>query len=152
VTGLIWLKQADCINQPWMEALVAIRELATGECGLTDGSSAGTWRMPTRNEMQSLSDRMQNNEADFFDHTFLNLDNSVYQAAIFTNFISLEYYWTSSTDAADATRAWTVYSCDFGVYDALKANVGYSLAVRSADVPDQTGLSAPVSRRVPPPM
>ena len=40
-----------------------------------------------------------------------------------------EYYWTSTTNAADPTEAWTVYSCDFGLYDTSKANIGYTLAV-----------------------
>ena len=151
VTGLVWLKQADCIHQQWADALAAVRSLSSGQCGLTDGSTAGSWRMPSRKEMQSLSDRMQNNHADFFNHTFLNPDGTVYLAAVFTNFISFEYYWTSSTNAADITRAWTVFSCDFGVYDALKANIGYTLAVRDAqgsDTPTTSGsgtTSAPTA-------
>jgi hypothetical protein len=35
----------------------------------------------------------------------------------FNNFIVSDYYWTSSTDAADITQAWTIYICDFGVYN-----------------------------------
>lgn len=130
MTGLIWLKQADAIHLPWAQALAAVNALASGQYGLTDGSTAGSWRMPTRLEMQSLSDRQQNNHADYFNHTFLNLDGSVYQAAVFTNFIGFQYYWTSTTDAADPTKAWTVFSCDFGVYDTAKAGSGYTLAVR----------------------
>src|SRR5262249_6826608 len=57
VTGLTWLKQADCIHQTWSNALAAVNTLASGQCGLTDGSSAGQWRMPNRNELLSLSDR-----------------------------------------------------------------------------------------------
>jgi hypothetical protein len=41
-----------------------------------------------------------------------------------------QYFWTSTTDAADTGEAWTVFSCDFGVYDTPKSNVGYTLAVR----------------------
>jgi hypothetical protein len=52
------------------------------------------------------------------------------QPAIFNNFMPFQYYWTSTTDAADTTKAWTVFSCDFGVYDISKINTGYSLAVR----------------------
>ena len=130
VTGLIWLKQADCIHQDWADAIAAVNALASGQCGLTDGSAAGAWRMPNRNELQSLSDRMENNHADFFDHTYLNLDGSVFRPPIFTNFMVSQYYWTSTTDAADTTEAWTVFSCDYGVYDTPKANIGYTLAVR----------------------
>ncbi len=42
----------------------------------------------------------------------------------------VEYYWTSTTNASDTTEAWTVFSCDFGVYNTPKSNTGYTLAVR----------------------
>ncbi len=130
MTGLIWLKQADCIHGNWSDALATVNSLATGQCGLADGSSAGAWRMPNRNELQSLADRAQTNLAQYFDYTYLNKDGSVYQAPIFTNDIEGQYYWTSTTDASDATEAWTVFSCDFGVYEIPKTNNGYTLAVR----------------------
>jgi hypothetical protein len=130
VTGLVWLKQANCINQPWTAAVAAVNNLASGQCGLSDGSAPGQWRMPNRNEMQSMADRMQTNESQYFDYTILNLDSTVYQPAILTNFVASQYYWTSTTNAATGD-AWTVYSCDFGVYDQPKTNSGYTLAVRS---------------------
>lgn len=132
MTGLHWLKLANCasISGTWTEALTAINTLGDGQCGLSDGSSAGQWRMPNRNELQSLADRAQTNMGEYFDYTYLNKDGSVYQAPILTTFIELQYYWTSTTDAADTTKAWTVYSCDFGVYEIPKTNVGYALAVR----------------------
>ena len=88
--------------------------------------------MPTRKEIQSLADRQQPNHADYFNNAFYYADGSLYQAAPFTpnTFISEQFYWTSTTDAADPSEAWTVYSCDFGVYDKPKANTGYTLAVR----------------------
>ncbi len=132
VTGLVWLKQADCIDQTWQGASAAVASLASGQCGLSDGSGAGAWRIPTRNEMQSLSDRAQNNHADFFSHTYLYPDGSVFQPAIFNNFVTFQYYWTSTPDASDTTKAWTVFSCDFGVYDTLKSDIGYTLALRNS--------------------
>jgi hypothetical protein len=86
--------------------------------------------MPNRNEIQSLSDRAQTNLAQYFNYTYRNKDGSVYQAPIFTNFVESQYYWTSTTDAADTTEAWTVFSCDFGVYDTPKTQTGFTLAVR----------------------
>jgi len=130
MTGLVWLKQADCIHGSWSEALAAANSLASGQCGLTEGSSAGQWRMPNRAELLSLSDRAQTNMAQYFGYTYRNKDGSTYQASIFTNYIETQYYWTSTTDAADPSSAWTVYSCDFGVYDIAKTAVGYTLAVR----------------------
>jgi Protein of unknown function (DUF1566)/Carboxypeptidase regulatory-like domain len=130
MTGLIWLKQADCINDSWGAAIAAVKALANGQCGLTDGSAAASWRMPNRNEMESLSDRMENNLAAFLDTTYLNSNNTVYQSPVFTNFVETQYYWTSTTDAADASAAWAVFSSDFGVYDVAKSSNGYTLAVR----------------------
>lgn len=130
MTGLIWLKQADCIHATWSGALTTISSLATGQCGLSDGSSAGQWRTPNRNELESLADRAQTNMAQYFDYTYINKDGSTFQGPMFSNYMETQYYWTSSTDAADPTEAWTVYSCDFGVYDVAKSAVGYALAVR----------------------
>jgi len=44
--------------------------------------------------------------------------------------VSGQFYWTSTTDAAAPGEAWTVYSCDFGVYDMDKSSTSYTLAVR----------------------
>jgi hypothetical protein len=129
LTGLIWLKQADCIQQPWAAAVAAVNNLASGQCGLSDGSLPGQWRMPNRNEMESMADLIQTNESAYFDYTILNLDNTVYQPAIFTNFVESQFYWTSTTNASTGD-AWTVFSCDFGVYDWPKDGSGYTLAVR----------------------
>jgi len=130
VTGLVWLKRASCIQGDWASALATVSTLASGQCGLSDGSTAGQWRMPNRSEMQSLQDRMMNNHAQWFAQTDYNSDGSVFQAAILSGFIASQYYWTSTTDAANVGEAWTVYSCDFGVYDVSKTNTGYTLAVR----------------------
>ncbi len=131
VAGLIWMKQADCINQPWAAAVAAVKTLASGQCGLTDGSVAGSWRMPNRKEMQSLADRAQNNQALYFNESFVSGSTSLpSQPAIFNNMVGFNYYWTSTTDAANTGLAWTVFSCDWGVYDINKTVAGYTLAVR----------------------
>ncbi|WP_417911775.1 DUF1566 domain-containing protein [Candidatus Electronema sp. TJ] len=66
-TGLIWLKNANCTDffegeqgggrnsRSWHEARVAASRLADGFCGLQDGSQAGEWRLPTREELLELS-------------------------------------------------------------------------------------------------
>ena len=51
VTGLIWLRRADCLaHNDWTAANLAAASLKDGDCGLTDKSSPGDWRLPTRNE------------------------------------------------------------------------------------------------------
>jgi hypothetical protein len=54
----------------------------------------------------------------------------VFRLPIFTNFVVGQYYWTSTTDAANTGEAGTVFRCDFGVHDIPKTNIGYTLAVR----------------------
>jgi hypothetical protein len=104
--------------------------LASGQCGLTDGSTAGQWRMPNRSEMLSLSDRAPTfPQASYLDGQYQGT-GAVTGLVIFGNFIVSDYYWTSTTSAADPTQAWTIYSCDFGVYNIAKTETRYSLAVR----------------------
>ena len=56
-TGLIWLKDANCFGLlNWYQAMTAIEGLANGQCGLTDGSSQGDWRLPEKSELQTLLD------------------------------------------------------------------------------------------------
>ena len=65
LTGLIWLKNANCAGamENWNTAIdyaAALYDGCTscfgtgGDCGLSDGSSAGDWRLPNRNEVLSL--------------------------------------------------------------------------------------------------
>ena len=53
VTGLIWLQNANCFSEIYSAANQAAAGLAAGQCGLTDGSSAGDWRLPTKAEWQA---------------------------------------------------------------------------------------------------
>lgn len=55
LTGLIWLKNADCVGgKDWSQALDFCNSLKAGDCGLTDGSNSGDWRLPNLRELQSL--------------------------------------------------------------------------------------------------
>jgi len=65
-TGLIWLKDASCSELAatdesgranWDVATAAAAALADGTCSLTDGSSAGDWRLPTSMEWVEFVDQ-----------------------------------------------------------------------------------------------
>jgi hypothetical protein len=47
LTGLVWLKDANRFGSTnWADALIACNALAADGTNLTDGSSAGDWRLP----------------------------------------------------------------------------------------------------------
>jgi len=56
LTGLIWLRKAGCAlgKMTWPDALSWVATVKDGDCGLTDGSSAGEWRLPNYIELVSL--------------------------------------------------------------------------------------------------
>ena len=117
LTGLIWLKNANCFGvQTWAAALSSANNLASGNCGLTDGSTAGKWRLPNVNEWQSLVDYTRVSPTLPVDHPFAGVQSY--------------YYWSSTTDASDTDGAWVVFLGDGGVYWLNKAVTGYVWPVR----------------------
>jgi hypothetical protein len=55
VTNLVWLKNASpCGNKDLNGANAYCSSLASGTAGLTDGSVAGDWRLPSKVELQSI--------------------------------------------------------------------------------------------------
>lgn len=61
ITELVWHKDAGCFPQRSVEAATLdIAALASGtvqSCGLTDGSNAGDWHLPSATELASLVDK-----------------------------------------------------------------------------------------------
>ncbi len=118
LTGLVWLKNADCFGtQTWANALNSANTLNSGECGLTDGSAEGDWRMPNRKELRSLIDYSQNIPALPAGHPFTNVR---------TNF-----YWSSSTDANIFVFVWAVNMWDGDVITGPKVGNTYVWPVRA---------------------
>jgi len=105
LTGLIWLKNANCFEgRSWANAISDANGLADGDCGLTDGSSPGDWRLPNVRELQSLVDYGRYNPALPSGHPFTNVQSSV--------------YWSSTTTASNTSSAWHVYfGAGFVLYD-----------------------------------
>ena len=63
-TGLIWLKNANCFRwKKWDKAMELASDLASGQCGLEDGSIAGDWRLPSVWEWEGLFVKKYRNPA-----------------------------------------------------------------------------------------
>lgn len=59
VTGLVWLKTVHCsaffgASRVYVSANAAVATLADGQCGLTDKSQPGDWRLPAKSEVETL--------------------------------------------------------------------------------------------------
>lgn len=84
LTALSWLKNANCFGtRLWATALSDANALASGSCGLSDGSVAGAWRLPNANELHSLIDPTQSNPALPAGHPFTGVQS--------------DNYWSSTT-------------------------------------------------------
>lgn len=135
LTGLIWLKNANCTTffsgdgtgnaRSWANALTAANSLANGYCGLTDGSTAGAWRLPNVRELQSLL------HYGFYGPAVPNTAGTGQwtEGNPFTGDLS-DFYWSSTTDAYDSSDARYVYLPDGNVYDVVKTNAYYVWPVR----------------------
>lgn len=109
LTGLIWLKNANCFWQvPWVDAIAAARDLHAGQCGLDDQSQAGDWRLPNILELESLIDIGQVGPALPAGHPFLN--------------VLPGGYWSSTTNAFHPSRARFVYLPHGAVNGSDKTN------------------------------
>ncbi len=118
LTGLIWLKNANCLSGQWTAALKDVGSLANGQCGLTDGSATGQWRLPNVRELESLVNIGQSNMA-----TWLNTQG----------FSSVQsgHYWSSSTYAPSTDNTWYVNLSDGHTYWGNKNISYYVWPVRS---------------------
>jgi hypothetical protein len=119
LTGLIWLKNANCPGDnrlTWQGALDFVADInrRVNDCG--DISKAGDnqtdWRLPNIRELTSLVDYSQVNPALPFGHPF-------------TNFSGRMLYWSSTTDANNPALAFVV--------DFVFGNVGNGFAKTGSD-------------------
>ena len=104
-TGLIWLKNTNCFGtKAWQDAMDTAASLADGQCGLTDGSVAGDWRLPTGEEWGALLDTNYHSPA---------LSNAAgtgqwSEGDAFIN-VQSSYYWSSTTSEAHTDYAWYAF-------------------------------------------
>jgi hypothetical protein len=116
LTGLIWLKDANCFGErTWVVALSDCNGLASGQCGLTDGSQAGDWRLPNLRELHSLIDYGTSNPALPAGHPFTNVEIT---------------YWSSTNNSYYAYVCWHVSLLSGSVSYDNKTDPFFVLPVR----------------------
>jgi len=102
-TGLIWLKNANpCEAKNWSDAGTYCASLANGTAGLTDGSTAGQWRLPSKTELEGIGTdppvTWEGPGSPFVPWTI--------PGAPFTD-VQFNVYWSGTSYNAD--NAWAVY-------------------------------------------
>lgn len=148
LTGLVWLKNADCRDTVtdirkshghllWEKAITWISNLASGSCGLSDGSTAGDWRMPNQEELESLINY------GYFDPPLSDTAGTGHwsEGDPFFN-VRKAFYWSSNTDfnapygqngVSHRRGAWAVYMWSASVGSSKKTNMGFVWPVRDGE-------------------
>lgn len=126
VTGLIWLKDANCFgSQNYATANNTAAALSDGQCSLTDNSQPGDWRLPTRTEWEATIA-----QALALGCTDPSLTNTSGMACFsagpqpFTGVPSSAAYCTSTTYATNTSFAWYVSLYDGYIASVAKTVVG----------------------------
>lgn len=104
MTGLIWLKNANCFGvRDWATALADCNGLAAPQCEVSDGSGAGDWRLPNVNELQSLVHRLLGNPA-----ISDTLGTGQWSEGDPFSSVRSDWYWTSTTHPWSTGHAWII--------------------------------------------
>ena len=120
-TGLIWLKNANCLDtsngierQPygyldWYDAVKWVKGLHNGLCSLSDGSFDGDWRLPTRTEWMAM---IAGAKSKGFYWPMLTgwVGNEQWtNGNPFFNVEVTSAYWSSTTHPLNADLAWFIW-------------------------------------------
>ena len=112
LTGLFWLANANCFSfQNWSDANLSAAQLADGQCGLTDGSLPGDWRLPTVGEWQVILDAANANSCggptvpDVLGTGCCGTGTCAFSGVQSGGF----GYWSATTFASNPGRAWLAF-------------------------------------------
>ena len=136
LTGLVWLKNANCFGtKAWSDAFGSAGNLADGQCGLTDGSAHGDWRVPNINELESLVHAGYTEET-CGDSQCGGIGSWLLNSG-FTDVQLWGYYWSSTSNGAmPSSYGWAVGMENGRVDNGSKSNDSYYvLPVRGTTTP-----------------
>lgn len=142
-TGLVWLKNANCFGAPDREtALELVAGLADLEgdddddCGLSDGSSPGEWRLPTKSEWQAMTaDAVALGcIAGSTGGPSITIDDGTgcwIDVSELSSFVGVEfYYWSSTKNVTFWSDAWSVNLNYGSVFQGLETGTLHVWPVR----------------------
>jgi hypothetical protein len=131
VTGLVWLKNADCFGlENWADANNAAAGLADSACGLTDSSSPGDWRLPTDAEWRATVAQAVALGCEFPALTDTEGTGCFSTGTQPFTGVQGHGYWSSTTNADDPDHAWVLGLFGGYVDDLNKAGTIYVWLVR----------------------
>ena len=117
-TGLIWLQDANCKDNlglpgidklfgylDWYDAMTWVAALGSGHCGLTDGSSTGDWRLPTKTEWMAMNAYAKGRYRNLALTNAAGTAQWTMAGDAFNN-VQSSFYWSSTTDATITAQAW----------------------------------------------
>ena len=120
LTGLVWLEDANCFGTlSWENALAEANGLNAPECGLSDGSAGGDWRLANVNELESLLDYSRYDPALAIGHPFENVQSQLEQE-----------YWSSTRQTNNSINAYEVEFREGEINSINISNVKYVWPVR----------------------
>ncbi len=147
-TGLVWLQDASCYGvAEWAEGLTLVANLsdipdgsaaAADDCGLSDGSSPGEWRLPTAAEWEAMIGDALGLSGDPDCTGAINAPTITNDSGTGcwkdgpSSFIDIAAsgYWSSTTDSASLTQAWSVALLAGSLQTFFKTSAGYIWPVR----------------------
>ncbi|MCK5524995.1 MAG: DUF1566 domain-containing protein [Thiomargarita sp.] len=131
-TGLIWLKNANCFGeQDWETAMQSTANLASGECGLRDGSRRGMWRLPSKEEWEAMIDEKYVDRENYSQPAISNAAGTGHwkEGDAFSS-VQTSIYWSSFTFAVTTGIALYVALGYSSVGYGVKSNTYYVWPVR----------------------
>ena len=143
-TGLVWLKNANCLSgivgsgpvdwQTAMEFVAGLSDIpatsaaAAHDCGLSDGSSPGEWRLPSIAEWEAMiADALGvagDPDCTLDPPTITNDSGQQCWADGPSSFtvVSQSFYWSSTPYVFNTSNAWDVHLFNGSILFLSKAN------------------------------
>jgi len=130
-SGLVWLKKANCFGrQNLKKAMQKAANLASGQCGLRDGSRRGMWRLPSKDEWKAMVDKKYA-KRDWSQPAISNAAGTgLWKEGDAFSGVQAVYYWSSTEYANLSGYAWSVNLSYGNVLTDVKYNAYYVWPVR----------------------